>query len=95
MYAVALYVLAPGQAERIGSVYPRHRAYLDAFQAATADILLIGPFSELDGGPGSMAVFRSRAAAERFCADDPFVREGIVGEVQVRDWNALDFTPFA
>jgi uncharacterized protein len=93
MYAVALYTLAPGRAERIPEVYPRHKAYLTAFQAETGDILLIGPFAERGGdAPGSMAVFRSREAAERFSLGDPFVVEGVVGDVRVLDWQALDFT---
>jgi uncharacterized protein len=89
--AVSLYTLAPGQEGRIPQVYPRHRAYLDAFQADTGDILLIGPFPGVVDGPGSMAVFRTRAAAERFCAGDPFVVEGIVGDRRILDWPALDF----
>jgi uncharacterized protein len=89
--AVALYTLAPDQGTRIPETYPRHRAYLDGFQADTGDILLIGPLPGATDGPGSMAVFRTRAGAERFCAGDPFVVEGIVGECRILDWPALDF----
>jgi hypothetical protein len=40
---------------------------------------------------GSMAVFRTPEAAERFVAGDPFIREGLAVP-EIRVWNALDFT---
>jgi hypothetical protein len=39
---------------------------------------------------GSMAVFRTREAAERFCREDPFVLEGIAAPT-VLDWDVLEF----
>ena len=34
-----------------------------------------------------MAIFRSREAAERFVKQDPFVLEGLVKSVTIREWN--------
>lgn len=88
MLCVALYATDPERLGRIPEVYPRHRAYLNEF-AADGGLLLIGPFGD-PATQGSMAVFRSRAAAERFVAADPFVLEGIA-RPELRDWDALIF----
>jgi uncharacterized protein YciI len=34
-----------------------------------------------------MAVFRSRAAAEEFVREDPFVLNGVVASHEIKDWN--------
>src|SRR5260370_32278430 len=47
---------------------------------------MVGPF----GAPqweGSMAIFRTREAAEELVADDPFVLNGVVRAWQIRLWN--------
>jgi hypothetical protein len=36
-----------------------------------------------------MAVFRSRAAAEEFVREDPFVLNGVVQSHEIRDWNEM------
>jgi uncharacterized protein YciI len=38
---------------------------------------------------GSMAIFRTREAAEEFVAGDPFVRNGVVRGYEIRDWNEI------
>jgi uncharacterized protein YciI len=86
---VVLYSVDPAALGRIPEVYPAHRTFLDEF-ATGGELMLIGPF----GDPvtqGSMAVFRTPEAAERFVAGDPFIREGLAVP-EIRDWNALDFT---
>lgn len=75
--------------EELMAVYPRHRAYLDAF-AKDGDIRSIGAFRNT-GTVGSMAIFTSQEAAERFIADDPFVTEGLVGSHEIREWEPLEF----
>jgi uncharacterized protein YciI len=70
-------------------VYPRHRAYLDEF-AKGGQIQSIGAFLN-PGDVGSMAVFRSREAAESFMAKDPFVVEGLVGRHELREWEPLEY----
>jgi len=34
-----------------------------------------------------MAIFRTREAAEAFVAEDPFVLEGLVKSVAIREWH--------
>jgi uncharacterized protein YciI len=86
--AVARYAVQPDQAHRIAEVYPQHRVYLHAF-AVGGELMLIGTLEEPLAN-GSMAVFRTREAAERFCREDPFVLEGIA-DPEVLDWDALEF----
>jgi hypothetical protein len=86
--AVALYSVDPARVGRIAEVYPAHRSYLEKF-AEGGELLYIGPF----GDPvtqGSMAVFATLEAAERFVDGDPFVHEGIA-EPEIREWDALDY----
>jgi uncharacterized protein YciI len=66
------------------AVYPRHKAFLDQF-LASGEVVGVGPFT--DPGGGNMALFRTRAAAEAFAKDDPFLLEGVVKEYQIKDWG--------
>jgi uncharacterized protein YciI len=66
-------------------VYPRHSVYADEF-GKSGDLLLIGTFAD-PVADGSMAIFRSREAAERFIGGDPFVVEGVVVRWRILDWN--------
>jgi uncharacterized protein YciI len=68
--------------EVIMAVYPRHKAVVDAF-IDRGDVIGIGPFADR----GNMAIFRSRAAAEAFVKEDPFILEGLVRSYVIRDWN--------
>jgi uncharacterized protein YciI len=68
--------------EAIMAVYPRHKAVVDAFKAR-GEVVGIGPFADR----GNMAIFRSRAAAEAFAQEDPFILEGVVQSYVIRDWN--------
>jgi uncharacterized protein YciI len=36
-----------------------------------------------------MGVFCSRAAAEEFVKDDPFVLNGVVARHHIKDWNEI------
>ena len=68
----------------IMAVYPRHKAYLDQF-VLRGEVVGVGPFT--DAGGGNMALFRTRAAAEAFAKDDPFLLEGMVKDYQIKDWG--------
>jgi uncharacterized protein YciI len=68
--------------EAIMAVYPRHKAVVDVFKAR-GEVIGIGPFADR----GNMAIFRSRAAAEAFANEDPFILEGLVKSYVIRDWN--------
>lgn len=63
-------------------VFPRHKAVVEIF-GARGEIIGIGPFI----GGGNMAIFRTRAAAEEFSKQDPFILEGLVKSFVIRDWN--------
>ena len=84
MFAVSFYDADPDAGpehfQRLVEAYPRHRAYLDDF-AKGGD-----PATQ-----GSMAIFRSREAAERFREGDPFVTEGLVHRSRIQDWDPLVF----
>ena len=63
--------------EEISKVFPRHKAVVDKF-LARGDVIGIGPFADL----GNMAIFKTRAAAEEFVREDPFILEGVVKPLQ-------------
>ncbi|MFF1877671.1 YciI family protein [Leifsonia sp. NPDC058230] len=93
MYAVSFYDsdpdATPEQFQRLIDTYPRHRAYLDEF-ALSGDVLMIGTFGD-PATQGSMAIFRSREAAERFRESDPFWTEGLVFGSRILDWDPIVF----
>jgi uncharacterized protein YciI len=68
--------------ETIMTVYPRHKIIVDKY-INNGDIIGIGPFADL----GNMAIFKTRAAAEQFVKEDPFILEGLVKSFAIRDWN--------
>lgn len=68
--------------DAVMAVYPRHKAVVDAF-IERGDVIGIGPFADR----GNMAIFRTRAAAEQFVKQDPFILEGLVKSYAIRDWN--------
>jgi uncharacterized protein len=68
--------------DAIRAVYPRHKAVVDAF-VEKGEVIGIGPFADL----GNMAIFRTREAAEAFSKQDPFILEGVVKSVVIREWN--------
>lgn len=68
--------------EALMKVYPRHKALVDKF-IAQGVVLGIGPFTDR----GNMAIFKTRAAAEEFAKEDPFMLEGLVKAYTIRDWQ--------
>ncbi len=69
--------------EAVMQVYPRHKVVVDKF-IAQGDVIGIGPFT--DSIRGNMAIFKSRAAAEQFVKEDPFILEGLIKSYVIRDW---------
>ena len=67
--------------ENIMEVYPRHKKIVDKF-IEKGEIIGIGPFADM----GNMAIFKNRAAAEQFTKEDPFILEGLVKSIIMRDW---------
>jgi uncharacterized protein YciI len=82
MKAVLIGESAGATMETIMSVYPRHEAVAKKF-ISRGDVIGIGPFT----GGGNMAIFKTRAAAEQFASEDPFILEGLVKSFVIRDWN--------
>ncbi len=86
MKAVLFYHSAPDVLAKAPLHFAAHRARLDAF-TRTGDLLAVGTWA--DPREGSMAVFRTRAAAEEFVKGDPFVKNGVVARHEIRDWNEI------
>jgi len=84
MKAVVIYEPGTAPMDTIMATFPRHKVVVDAF-AARGEIIGIGAFA--GGREGSMGIFKDRAAAEAFVAQDPFVLEGLVTSYKIRDWS--------
>jgi len=76
------------RAEVRDAVRPEHRAWLAA-QADAGVLLGSGPFT--DGSPGALLVLRAQDEQEvgAVLAQDPFAREGLVAQTEVRGWNLI------
>ena len=68
--------------EDIMKVYPRHKIIVEKY-ITKGEVIGIGPFADR----GNMAIFKTRAAAEQFVTEDPFILEGLVKSYSIRDWN--------
>ena len=68
--------------DQLMAVYPRHKAIVDRC-VARGEVIGIGPFADR----GNMAIFRTGEAAEAFTREDPFILEGLVKSVVIRDWD--------
>ncbi|HEY3408235.1 MAG TPA: YciI family protein [Propionicimonas sp.] len=91
MKYVLHYAVAPGvDGARIRDLFPAHRSHWAAFRA-DGTLLAIGPME--DPEEGALAVFTSRAAAERFAESDPFVMGGVVGSWDVSGWREAILEP--
>jgi hypothetical protein len=82
MKAVVIGESSGATMEVIMAVYPRHKV-IAAKYIENGDVIGIGPF---DGG-GNMAIFKTRAAAEQWVKEDPFILEGLVKSFVIRDWK--------
>ncbi len=87
MKYVVLYASADDVAHRAPPHFPAHKARLDTFHAC-GDLLMVGTFADPQA-QGSMAIFRTREAAEEFVAGDPFVLNGVVASYEIRDWHEI------
>ena len=82
MKAVVIGESSGASREAIMAVYPRHKVVVDKF-IARGVVVGIGPFA--DGG--NMAIFTTRAEAEAFVKEDPFILEGLVKSFVIKDWG--------
>jgi uncharacterized protein YciI len=69
-------------------VRPAHRAYLLGL-AERGLLLGSGPYA--DGEAGALLVFAAadRAALDALVAEDPFSREGLIAQLDVREWTLV------
>jgi uncharacterized protein YciI len=82
---VVFYESADDVASKAPLHFAAHRARGDEFHA-NGTLLMFGPF----GNPqeeGAMSVFTTREAAEEFVKGDPFVRNGVIRNWYIREWN--------
>ena len=82
MKAVLIGESAGATMDAIMKVYPRHKIIVDKYVARN-EVIGIGPFTDM----GNMGIFKTRAAAEQFAAEDPFILEGLIKSFVIRDWN--------
>jgi uncharacterized protein len=82
---VVLYEAADDVAERAPQHFAAHRERFLEFHRR-GDLLGIGTFGDA-AGDAAMGIFTSRAAAEEFVADDPFVVNGVVKAWRIREWD--------
>jgi uncharacterized protein len=83
MKGVVIYKPSSSSIEEIMKVYPRHKAYLEEFKKERK-IYGIGPFSDRQG---SLGIFKSVEDAKMFVKNDPFVLEGLTGEIEIKEWK--------
>ncbi len=86
MKTVVFYESSNAAMEKVMDVYPRHKLLVDEF-AKQGKIIAIGPFANPSGG--SMGVFKDKESAEDFIKQDPFVKEGLVGKITLKEWNEI------
>lgn len=84
MKTVVFYEHADAPIEKFMEVFPRHQEVEDQF-LKTGKVLGTGAFSI--PGEGAMAIFSDRDTAEEFVKQDPFVLEGLIAKVTIKDWN--------
>jgi uncharacterized protein YciI len=95
LYAIIGHAANPTAAlARRAEVRPAHLARVEALQAA-GRLIIAGPFPAIDSpepGPAGyaglliIAEFRSLSAAQAWAADDPYVTEGVVDQVEVKPY---------
>ena len=76
MRYVMLYESADDVVSKAPAHFPAHSARIEEFRAR-GDLVGIGTFGDPQT-QGSMAIFRTREAAEEFAREDPFVLHGVV-----------------
>jgi uncharacterized protein len=84
------YVVFYESSERVAELAPLHFAAHSARVAefkARGDLLQVGTFAN-PYEEGSMSVFSSREAAERFIEGDPFRIEGVIKAWNIKEWYA-------
>ena len=84
MKVLMFYELSEDGMSKVPANMGAHQARLREFHGRGL-LLMAGPY----GAPpvGALGVFTSRAAAEEFARDDPFMLNGVVGKCTFHEWN--------
>ena len=85
MKAVVFYEHNPEKTmDEFMAVFPLHEMLEEEF-IKSGKVLGTGAFA--NQGEGAMAIFINKEAAEEFVNGDPFVQEGLIAKVTIREWN--------
>lgn len=84
MKTVVFYEHADAPMEKFMEVFPKHQVVEDEFIKA-GKVLGTGAFA--NPGEGAMAIFIDKSAAEEFVKRDPFVSEGLIAKVTIKEWD--------
>jgi uncharacterized protein YciI len=87
MRYVLFYESADDVASKAPAQFPAHLERLHEFHGR-GELLSVGTFANPQE-EGSMAIFRTREAAEEFVDGDPFVLNGVVRSWVIREWNDM------
>ena len=82
---VLFYEPSPEAMELAAVHYPAHAELVQQFHAR-GELLAVGTFTNAFED-GSMAVFTTRDAADRFVDADPFRTEGVVAAWRILEWH--------
>lgn len=87
-YFATTYTYVADSAEARDAARPAHREYL-AGVTERAGLLLSGP--HVGGEPGALLVFEAPTEddARELTANDPFVLQGLVAEITMREWEPV------
>lgn len=86
MKCVVFYDVAAEGMARAQANFPAHKERIDEF-AARGVLLMVGPWA--NPAEGALAIFKTREDAAAFVKDDPFVVNGVVSGVRMKDWNEI------
>jgi uncharacterized protein YciI len=88
------YHYQPGRDADRDAHRPEHRAYLQSL-ADSGTILLRGPYTDTQDGPGALIVVRADSpdAVATAMDPDPFNREGLIEQRVVREWTLIGDHP--
>jgi uncharacterized protein YciI len=84
---VLFYEPADDIVARSQSHFPAHSARLEEFHRR-GELLMVGTFADPQAD-GSMTIFTSREAAERFVEGDGFVHHGLIRRWRILEWNEV------
>ncbi len=85
MKAVVFYEHATDKTmEQFMEVFPKHQVVEEEF-IESGRVIGTGAFAI--PGEGAMAIFVDKQAAEEFVSRDPFVSEGLIAKVTIKEWN--------